>query len=66
MIEKVNPEVADSDQPVREICTWAREKCLRQPVQTANRKLKYHSSHPATGRYIAENATRTIDQRDSN
>ncbi len=66
MIEEVNPEVADSGQPAPEICTWAREKCLKQPVQTANRKQKYHSSHPATGLFIAENATRIIDQRDSN
>jgi len=40
------------------------EKCTRQPVQTAVRKLKYLSSHPVTDRYIAGTATRNINQRD--
>ena len=43
-----------------------REKCTRQPVQTAVRKPKYLSSHPATDRYIAGTATRNINQRDTN
>jgi hypothetical protein len=64
MIEEAETAAADSDQPVREICTWAPEKCTKQLVQTANRKLKYPSSHQVTDRYIAGNATRTIDQRD--
>jgi len=42
------------------------ERCTRQPVLTAVRKLKYLSSHPVTDRYIAENATRNINQRDTN
>ncbi len=40
------------------------EKCIKQHVQTANRKLKYPLCHRATDRYIAENATRNISQRD--
>ncbi len=40
------------------------ERCTRQHVQTAVRKLKYLSSHPATDRYIAGNATRNINRRD--
>ncbi|KCZ71834.1 hypothetical protein ANME2D_01889 [Candidatus Methanoperedens nitroreducens] len=54
-----------SDQVVREICTWVAEKCTKQLVQTVIRRLKYHSSHPATDRYTAENAIRTINQRDT-
>jgi len=65
MIIKAVPAVADLDPLVREICTWVPEKCSKQPVLTANRKLKYLSSHLATDLYIARNATRTIDQRDN-
>lgn len=50
-------EAVASDQVVR-------EKCTKQLVQTVNRKLKYLSCHPVTGQYIAENATRSIDQLD--
>ena len=48
---------AVSDQAVQ-------EKCTRQPVQTAVRKLKYLSSHPETDLYIAGIATRNINHRD--
>ena len=57
--------VAASDQLVREICTWVREKCTKQPVLIVIRKLKYHSSHPVIDQYTAGNATRTINQRDT-
>jgi hypothetical protein len=41
------------------------ERCIKQPVLTARRKLKYLSNHLAIGLYTARNATRTIDQRDT-
>jgi len=42
-----------------------RERCTKQLVRTVVRKLKYLSSHPATDRYTARNATRNINQRDN-
>lgn len=42
------------------------ERCIKQPAQTAKRKLKYPSFHPVTDRYIAGNATRNINQQDTN
>lgn len=43
----------------------AQEKCTKQHAQTANRRLKYLSSHPATDLYIAGNASRSTDQQDT-
>ena len=40
------------------------EKCIKQPVQTANRKRKYLLYHPATDRCTAGIATRNINQQD--
>ncbi len=40
------------------------EKCIKQHVQTASRKLKYLLCHQATDRYIAENVTRSTSQQD--
>ncbi len=51
-------EEADLDRAVR-------ERCTKQLVQTVVMKLKYLSSHPATDRYTAGNATRNINQRDN-
>jgi len=43
------------------------EKCTKRSAQTATRKQRYHSFHPATGLYTAGNATRTTDlQKDIN
>ena len=40
------------------------EKCIKQHVLIASRKLKYPLCHQATDRYIAENAIRNTSQRD--
>jgi hypothetical protein len=40
------------------------EKCIKQPVQTANRKRKYLLYHPVTDRCTAGIATRSINQQD--
>jgi hypothetical protein len=40
------------------------EKCTRQLVLTANRKLKYLLYHQATDPFIVGNATQSINQRD--
>lgn len=42
------------------------ERCTKQRVQTVGRKQKYRSYLILTGRFIAENATKITDQRDSN
>ncbi len=57
--------MAASGPRVQEICTWVPERCTKQPVLIASRKLKYLSSHQAIDLYIAGNATRTIGQRDT-
>ncbi len=41
-----------------------REKCIKQHVLIASRKLKYPLCPQATDRYIAGNAIRNISQRD--
>ena len=40
------------------------EKCIKQHVLIASRKLKYPLCPQATDRYIAENAIRSTSQRD--
>ena len=40
------------------------EKCIKQHVQIAVRKLKYPLCHQAIDLYIAENAIRSTSQRD--
>ncbi len=50
-------EAADSD-------LAARERCIKQPVLTADRKLKCHSCHPVTDLYTAGNATRSTDHQE--
>ena len=40
------------------------EKCIKQHVRTANRKLKYLLCHRATDRYIAEIVIRSTSHRD--
>jgi len=40
------------------------EKCIKQLVQIAVRKLKYLLYHLVTDLYIAGNAIRSISQRD--
>jgi len=51
---------------VEEAILEDQERCIRRPVQTVIRKLKYPSSHQAIDLSTAENATRTINQRDIN
>ncbi len=41
-----------------------REKCIRQHVLIAVRKLKFLLCHQVTDLYIAGNATRSISQKD--
>lgn len=50
-------EAVDSDQAVQ-------ERCIKQPVLTADRKRKCHSCHPVTGLYTAGNATRSTDHQE--
>jgi hypothetical protein len=57
-------EAASVEEEAAVLDPAVQERCTRQPVQTAVRKLKYLSSHPVTDRYIAGNATRNINQRD--
>ena len=52
--EAVAVEVSAADQ----------EKCIKQLVQIANRKLKYPLCHQAIDLFIAGNATRSTNQRD--
>ena len=40
------------------------EKCIKQHVLTASRRLKYPLYHQVTDPYIVENAIRSISQRD--
>ena len=40
------------------------EKCIKQHVQIAVRKLKYPLCHQATDLYIAGNVIRSTSQRD--
>jgi hypothetical protein len=65
VLKEKKAAVAASGQLVREICTWVQERCTKQLALTANRKLKYPSSHPVTDLYTAGIATRTIDQKDT-
>ena len=50
-------EAVDSGQAVP-------ERCIKQPVLTADRKLKCHSCHPVTDLYTAGNATRSTDHQE--
>jgi hypothetical protein len=58
--ETVEAAVAALDQ------TTVQGKCTRQYALTANRKLKFLSSHPVTDLYIAGNVSRTTDLKDTN
>lgn len=49
-----------------EAVSAAQERCIKQPVQTVARKLKYLSSHQVTDLYIAGTASRNTNQRDIN
>ena len=40
------------------------EKCIKQHVLIASRKLKYPLCHQATDRYIAGNVIRSTNHRD--
>ena len=40
------------------------EKCIKQLVLTANRKLRYLLYHLVTDPFIAGNVTQSINQRD--
>ena len=56
--EAASAEIEVSDQADQ-------EKCIKQHVLIASRKLKYPLCHQATDRYIAEIATRNISQQDT-
>lgn len=49
-----------------EAVSAAQERCIKQPVQTVAKKLKYLSYHQVTDLYIAGTASRNTNQRDIN
>ncbi len=55
--EAASAEAEDSDRVDQ-------EKCIKQHVQIAARRLKYHLYLRATDLYIVGNATRNINRRD--
>ncbi len=58
MTEEVAHAAAGASDPADQ------EKCTKQHVLTAVRKLKYLLCHRVTDLYIAGNATRNTNQRD--
>ena len=58
MIEEAASVAAEASVPADQ------EKCIKQHVLTAIRKLKYPSCHQVTDPYIAGNVIRSTSQRD--
>jgi hypothetical protein len=40
------------------------EKCTKQPAQTADKNVKFHSSPTEAGQFIAESATQNVDHQE--
>ena len=42
----------------------ATKRCIRQPAQTAEKNVMFHSNQTVAGQFTAENATQNEDHRE--